>query len=167
MTFLLFGTTWFWLWITVAVGYIIWTVEKDDYNPVGATVVFLVAMTGLFIFGNKGSFIEMFEWIIQNPGYTLLAIISYIVLGVAWSFVKWFTYLKQMKQRKTRIYGVEIDFDCNKGRIVSWMCYWPLSALWTLINDPVRKLYTRICETLAGAYQKMADRMIKIEKEDR
>ena len=90
MTFLLFGTTWFWLWITVAVGYIIWTVEKDDYNPVGATVVFLFAMTGLFIFGNKGSFIEMFEWIIQNPGYTLLAIISYIVLGVAWSFVKWF-----------------------------------------------------------------------------
>lgn len=29
----------------------------------------------------------------------------------------------------------------NKGRIITWMTYWPWSALWTAIRDPFRLMY--------------------------
>lgn len=32
----------------------------------------------------------------------------------------------------------------NKSRILTWMIYFPWSAIWTLINDPVKKLFKMI-----------------------
>lgn len=40
----------------------------------------------------------------------------------------------------------------NKSRIILWMSYWPFSAAWTLVNDPLKRLwrflYTQISATL-------------------
>jgi hypothetical protein len=42
----------------------------------------------------------------------------------------------------------------NKGRILMWMAYWPFSATWTLINDPLKHFwrwaYTSILGMLEG-----------------
>jgi len=47
----------------------------------------------------------------------------------------------------------------HKGRIIYWMSYWPFSAIWTLINDPIRRfydfLYRRITNTLNGISDRM------------
>lgn len=49
--------------------------------------------------------------------------------------------------------------DHNKGRIIFWMSYWPASALWTIINDPItrfyRFLYNRIGKLLEGISNSM------------
>ncbi len=54
-----------------------------------------------------------------------------------------------------------------KGRITAWMTYWPWSALWTLINDPVRRFFCWVYEQLSGVLQAISDRAFQdIDMED-
>ena len=46
----------------------------------------------------------------------------------------------------------------NKARFILWMSAWPLSAAWTLINDPARRLYNFIYYRLAKNLQAISDR---------
>ena len=54
-----------------------------------------------------------------------------------------------------------------KGQIITWMTYWPWSALWTLINDPIRRFFRWVYEQLSGVLQAISDRAFQgIEMED-
>jgi uncharacterized membrane protein (DUF485 family) len=52
--------------------------------------------------------------------------------------------------------------DKNKGRIIFWMSYWPFSGVWTLINDPITRLYRR----LGALFQKISHSMFAKYKAD-
>jgi len=53
-----------------------------------------------------------------------------------------------------------------KSQIITWMTYWPWSALWTLINDPVRRFFCWVYEQLSGTLQAISDRAFQgIENE--
>lgn len=54
----------------------------------------------------------------------------------------------------------------NKARIVLWMTYWPFSAIWTLFNDPVRRMYQWVYGRLLTSYQAMADRQFRAYSDD-
>lgn len=45
-----------------------------------------------------------------------------------------------------------------KGKITGWMIMWPFSAVWTMINDPVRKFFNWTYRVLSGVLQSMNDR---------
>lgn len=45
----------------------------------------------------------------------------------------------------------------HKARIYMWMAYWPFSALWTLINDPVRRIFREIYARIRATLQKISD----------
>jgi len=45
----------------------------------------------------------------------------------------------------------------NRWRIMSWMAYWPWSMTWTVVNDPVRKVFRRIFDRLRAVYQRIVD----------
>lgn len=45
----------------------------------------------------------------------------------------------------------------HKSRIMSWMAYWPWSALWSLLDDFLRKLYERIYRVIVGTLQRIAE----------
>jgi len=47
-------------------------------------------------------------------------------------------------------------FRNHKGRCLNWMCYWPCSAVWTMFNDPVRKLFRQAMTSLKGVYESIA-----------
>ena len=47
----------------------------------------------------------------------------------------------------------------NKSRILRWMTFWPLSALWTLIDDPIREAFRKIYDQISGRLQRISDRM--------
>ena len=47
----------------------------------------------------------------------------------------------------------------NKGRIISWMTYWPWSGLWTLINDPIRRTFRFLYGRISSTLQRMSDHM--------
>lgn len=48
----------------------------------------------------------------------------------------------------------------NKSRIISWMAFWPFSMVGTLINDPIRRAFNFLFNSLKALYQKMADRIM-------
>jgi len=54
----------------------------------------------------------------------------------------------------------------NKGRILTWMIYWPWSMAWTVINDPIKKLFKRIYRAVSGMLQRIADITCKDVKDD-
>jgi hypothetical protein len=47
----------------------------------------------------------------------------------------------------------------NKGRIIFWMSYWPSSALWTLINDPITRLYQFTYRKLGTVFENISKAM--------
>lgn len=106
--------------------------------------------------------------------------VGYIVLGVVWSFAKWVMFLLEFKRFRNkhieayredkllydqkRFHNVLItdtpktsDF---KVLIISWMCWWPLSVIGTLINDPVKRAFQFVFDALSGSYQKIADKIV-------
>lgn len=47
----------------------------------------------------------------------------------------------------------------NKERVMLWMVYWPWSALWTIINDPIKRLFRHIFNMIQDALQVVANRV--------
>lgn len=54
----------------------------------------------------------------------------------------------------------------HKGKIVAWACYWPWSFLWTLLNDPVKRLFLTIFKYFQEAFQRVADRHFRGTEDD-
>jgi hypothetical protein len=49
----------------------------------------------------------------------------------------------------------------NKSEIIGWISYWPWSAVWTLLDDFVTKIFQEIYARLAGTFQKISDNQFK------
>ncbi len=49
----------------------------------------------------------------------------------------------------------------HKARILGWMSYWPWSASWTLLKDPVRKAFLSIYHHLADYLQEISDKAFR------
>lgn len=49
----------------------------------------------------------------------------------------------------------------NKYRILTWMMFWPWSATWTIINDPVKKLFKEIFNRIKSVYENVANNIYK------
>ena len=54
----------------------------------------------------------------------------------------------------------------NKGRIMRWMTFWPVSMIWSLINDFVKRTFRVIYYKIAGFLQSIADKMFSGFKDD-
>lgn len=54
----------------------------------------------------------------------------------------------------------------HKGRIMTWMCYWPWSAVWTLINDPVKRLFKQIYLQIQGLLQAISNSAFRGVEDD-
>jgi hypothetical protein len=82
---------------------------------------------------------------------------------VGQALVNWRACVKQYEKdyyNKNRRITKPLALD-NKSRILSWMTYWPWSALWTLLNDPVRRLMRRIYYRIKGILQGISDKIFK------
>jgi hypothetical protein len=51
----------------------------------------------------------------------------------------------------------------NKGNMVRWIVWWPFSAFWTILNDPIRRIAEFIVERFRGAYEGIATSVFKNE----
>lgn len=48
-----------------------------------------------------------------------------------------------------------------KGRITTWMTYWPWSLVWTMINDPIRKAFNMIFRKLSTVFSGISEGAFK------
>jgi hypothetical protein len=46
----------------------------------------------------------------------------------------------------------------HKARITTWMTFWPIVGLWTLLKDPVRSFYIYAYQQISSTLQAIADR---------
>ena len=54
----------------------------------------------------------------------------------------------------------------NKSKIISWISHWPISMIWTLLNDPIKKMLNYIFECIKNIFQKMSNRIFKQTMQD-
>jgi len=160
-TFLIFGTLWFWVAIAIFTIAMLALIEYE--KPFSAFLVIAVTLS-MFEFGAG---YDLFAWVVSNPLLTVEFIVGYIVLGIMWSIAKWFFFVLNARDRysakrqqwlKDLKLGETLEqyiirarpsaYDqfppspvANRDRIILWMAYWPFSALWTLINDPLKRIW--------------------------
>ncbi|MEI6672352.1 MAG: hypothetical protein WCL02_03105 [bacterium] len=169
MHFLLYGTTWFWITILISIICIIRLVEfnddDDDTHNYWAGMIIVLTMVLLAIFGNWESTKKIFLFIQDNPFTIFGEVLLYIIIGIIWSFFKWYMYLKPIRDCFRKQEKVEKDeipkFDNNISQVICWMMYWPFSALWTLTHNLFKDIYKFLAEKLKGLYESMINRMFK------
>ncbi len=54
----------------------------------------------------------------------------------------------------------------HKADILFWMTYWPWSGFWTLLNDPIRRLFRAIYHRITGILQRISDHAFKGTEND-
>lgn len=91
---------WFWLILAGDFLWISWLVSDTDYrygcpNGPAATVMALITAVAMQLFTP----VKPLTWAITNPGSILWIAAIYILVGVAWSFGKWWLLLTDYKTR--------------------------------------------------------------------
>jgi hypothetical protein len=164
-----FGTLYFWLLLMAAIAFVIFSIESE-WGGTGATVTMSITFCLMYFLGAKDHIGSALSHIVNNPGTVVLMMLGYLLIGVIWSIRKWYVYVGKKKNKILNkikdgdTIGTNIEFDLDlryhKGRIISWMCYWPFSVVWFLINDPVRAIYNFIFEKIKRIYGRIAESAI-------
>ena len=176
-----------WVWIAVlSVLFIIelFTIETENFG--WTTFLFICQMALLhFVF-------DIFNVIALNPTSALLYFGIYVLVGIAWSFGKWWNklakYTRKVKEAKKKYgnnikdigdefgwYSVDSKKELQdriksnmpkaikqKDKIVAWIAFWPISLTATLLNDPIRRFFNWIYDALSTIYGKIQKRFEKI-----
>jgi hypothetical protein len=149
---------------------------------------------------------NVWTFVKNDYGTTILFVLGYLVAGVVWSFLKWNEFVKrkinvfktvrakfiverpdfnpsnikdltelceQLRRENFNVYGHQVNSMAeliikitpigneSKASIVSWISYWPLSLLATLLNNPFRRLFEYIYSLVADAYDKISEKHFK------
>ena len=54
----------------------------------------------------------------------------------------------------------------HKSRVTMWMVWWPWSMIWTLLNDPIRRMWRTIWKRLQKTYAQIAARAFRSIDDD-
>lgn len=115
-----------------------------------------------------------------NWGTVVYLFAIYFLVGIPWSVIKWYFYLlnkrdavkakydlsssrnaKSFKQWATDTgYQIPTAYH-NKARIIRWMAYWPFSLVWTLVNDPIRRIWNAVYHWLSDIYDALSRHVYK------
>lgn len=170
---------WFWLVVIVIGIGIIYEIEQDNGFATTAVAVFGAVALWYFSGGHNP-----FPWLANNWAVIVTCIVAYIVIGAGWGVAKWWFYLhnkadqyesnRSMYQSNWSAMNPDAqkNYTDYKGYIQSkgyppsiaehkadylmWMTWWPFSATWTLLNDPIKRIGRIIYAKLAGMMGRMS-----------
>lgn len=173
---------WFWVAIFAVSALIIWGVEAD--NGAGTTAAALAGGALLWYFTGA---VPLLWYLRDHWTTILVCILGYIVLGACWGVAKWWFFLhnkgdeyeaqrasfqkawndatEQFKTSYKNDYkewiasskGYPPTFLHHKADFTFWMAWWPFSMFWTLINDPLKRIYRFIVQQLSGMLTRMSN----------
>jgi hypothetical protein len=171
---LIFGTFWFWLFVSGMIIWIIYGIEKHE-SGVEATILLIASFIVLYFLGAASLIKGFFSFMFYNPGTFIFYVFLYIFCGILYGIYKWYIFClnrrdKAIQNAKSYRLNVNIQEEINhykpdilnhKGTFIRWMTYWPFSAIWTLLNDPIRRLYNSVFNLLSNLLQKISDNIFK------
>ena len=109
----------------------------------------------------------------------ILVIAAYATLGALWTIPKW--YLWSHDEHNTGTLLAEYDqclekdsarrdtclwyvVHVHRGDFFTWMTYWPVSMLYTLMKDPLRIFFDYAFEQLRGVYVSILAQVLEANK---
>lgn len=175
LEFLAVGAWGFWALIVISA--IVMSELVDNNSPGWATITAIATVAILSFLGDFNPLI----WIKSNPGEVAFYIAAYFAVGAMWGVVKWYFWLQRLRRKmlefKREHPGMD-DADAirflrsagagpsmppqvseHKARIIGWMALWPASMVWTVLNDPVRRVFEEIYDRIGGGLQRMSNRI--------
>jgi hypothetical protein len=79
----------------------------------------------------------------------------------------WADDLQRVRELDTSQGGTWVPrISDHKGRVLIWLCHWPWSMLWTLIDEPVKRLFKAVYRAIKGSLQAIADHAFRKLKAD-
>jgi len=91
----LFALGTFWFWLLFLIDFVVITALVENEEGAWATIVAIGSIVGL----NYLWKLPIIATIKTNPGHVALLVLSYFVIGAAWSFVKWYFFLHKANGR--------------------------------------------------------------------
>ncbi len=186
--FVLFGM-WWWILFALFIMADIFFLEHD--NGFGATSIVIAFLVTIFFFGDwnpfplmmadpllavelvLGYFIFGAVWAVvkwyfhglnERDEYRVIKQRFFSNEGIAGDKIpqdlisKWENLVERRFSK-----GVPPDWMQSKATMTMWMSHWPFSLVWTVLNDPIRRIFMFIYSRLGGIMQWITDRQFKNE----
>lgn len=149
-------------------------------NGTGATWTLVLAGIAVVILTNRQW--SWAGVLASLPGIAVF-LVAYFLIGACWSVVKWYFFTRVLREAygealKTLIakkgstdkasilnqmravlhyrypvLSIPPEPAEHTNRILTWIGHWPFSMLWTLINDPVRRIVRWLYQRLKNVYR--------------
>jgi hypothetical protein len=112
-------------------------------------------------------------WLQSHVLVLLLGLVTYFALGVVWGFFKWYLHNISVRDRvldgslKLKTQGtwngvtIPLKPKEHKSRIIGWMTYWPWSATWFILNDPIRRAWNAIYNRIVAKLEAVSNHVFK------
>ena len=143
------------LLILIIVDFMIVAACVDNDNPIGGLITILGLGAIYHFCYDKNFILEVGNYISQNAVSIIAFSILYLILGIIWSFVKFYLFVKKEKAKGREKEDVSID----KERVITWMMFFPVSILLYLIKDALIQFYEFIQEKVSGVYIKILNKV--------
>lgn len=166
-------------WALIAISAIIMSELVDTDRPGWATFTAIATVAILAVVGNFNPLV----WFRTHPEEVIFCVAAYFAAGVMWGVVKWYFWLQKLKRqliafknehpgwsemdvaRIFRSSGTSGELPPqvgdHKAKIMGWMMLWPASMVWTMLNDPVRRVFEEIYDRIGGGLQAMSNKVFR------
>lgn len=165
-----------WILLAIFVASMFYNVEYEKGFSATATMVIASGIAYVLYDFN------VISYFLANIKTVLVWFIGYLLIGTIWSIIKWYMYVIAAKnfliankfvkfrsalgENKEFLFrgswqSVPPKFLSNKARFMIWLIYWPISFVWTMINDPVKMAFEWIYSKLGSSMQKISDKVFE------
>lgn len=184
---LAFGTIGFWLFIAASA--IAMLTFINFQKGAAATVVAVLTVLGFQYYGG----IDIFGHVKSHPMALLAYGGVYALCGMATGVFKWWRFVRNNRAKYIEAkaefvadgksladwpryrdagdyHAIKFTFEPaarqHKAAITMWMTYWPLVLVWTVINDPVRKFFRMMYDSVTGLLERISKNAFKDVDDD-
>jgi hypothetical protein len=178
------GALGWWALTVLFVIYVFFALDKDKslFWPIFLLILYV-------LFTQFLARVDVFGFAAHHPVQLVLYILGYFVVGFMWSFVKWWLLVSTVADKyreRRKVFLADIDKRLNqealdekwrhimynddlgkpklskeKKKVTLWIMYWPMSMLWSLLDDFIKKMIRHLIIKFQKVYQYLTDRAFK------
>lgn len=136
----------FWAIIGVIVVFDVLALSTED-EGLGGWAIFLTVAALILTVGFTDAFVGVkLTWL-------AIGVVAYCLIGVIWSFKKWFDFIVQCKRERPAS-GPPLVAN-NKSRVITSMALWPFQLIWWVLTWP-RHFFVWAYNRLSTVYDRIA-----------
>lgn len=129
-----------------------------DHGLWGLTSI-VVTLILYWALGGSTTLLGIWYAILDKPINSIAIVVGYLIIGVAWSFFKYYSHVRAKK--RSGYSKASLANSDNTSLVLTWMAYWPVSIVLHIIGDGIYKLYLWIYDQVKGVYTWILDKVYK------